>query len=363
MTAPRYARHASRILKRAAAVDSPYEPPSGDREEAALRAVREAIERTARRRSRMHRAGAVLALSAVAAATVIGIAHRRSAPVTSTTAPRDVTVTAHAVGRADVALEGEAEKTLLEDTHLPSGTKIVAREGGGVTLALSTGTRLALESYSKLTLVDEGETERFDLVEGGVRANVAKLQPSQRFIIATSDAEIEVHGTSFRVSLVEPDPTCGNGVRTRVQVLEGVVTVRAQGHEWSVTAEAPWPPNCAREAAAAPTPPPDERHVPKNAPSTPAAASKTSSLSAQNDLFERAVTAKRKGRSEEAAALFARFVDEFPSSPLAENAAFERVKALRLTNPSAATQAARSYLVTYPKGFARAEVEAIAEGP
>jgi hypothetical protein len=80
-----------------------------------------------------------------------------------------------------------------------------------------------------------------------------------------------------------------------------------------------------------------------------------SSLAAENDLFEAAVRAKRRGRPVEAARLFAELAGAHPGSPLVESAMAQRMKVLAGVDPAEAARAAAAYLERFPGGFARPE--------
>ena len=242
--------------------------------------------------------------------------------------------------------------------------------------------------------------QRYELRVGAVRARVAKLVPGERFIIATNDAEVEVHGTAFRVAVVPVDPACGGGTITRVSVTEGVVSVRRDGVEVRVTPGHVWPEQCneaasVSTAAAVVTPGetaarPRARSLassrsvssrasapvvaqaavaPVEAPrpseteaATPTPPLTRSELAAQNDMFASAVRAKRRGQGSQAVRIFERFGREYPTSPLAESAAAQRMKVLALIDVVAASRAATEYLARYPSGFARVEARHILDG-
>jgi hypothetical protein len=204
-----------------------------------------------------------------------------------------------------------------------------------------------------------------DLETGALHAEVAKLGPSERFVVRTADAEVEVRGTSFDVWRVSADPSCGEGTTTRVKVREGIVAVRARGQsETLVHADEVWPRDCALSVAPAPTTPvsvtasaiavatASVRHSIE--PSPP-----SSDLAAQNDLFERATARKRAGDAAGAVAGFDQLLALYPSSHLAQSARAERMKLLRGIDRDRARAAARDYLDRYPTGFARADAEVI----
>ena len=64
----------------------------------------------------------------------------------------------------------------------------------------------------------------------------------------------------------------------------------------------------------------------------------------------------------QAAALFSAFVAQYPRDPRAEDAAYLRVLCLRrLGDPVQMKAAASEYLRHYPRGFRRAEIEALTQ--
>ena len=138
---------------------------------------------------------------------------------------------------------------------------------------------------------------------------------------------------------------------THLVVTEGAVVVRHAGVEKRVAAGEQWPGDCI---------PPVEISAP--APSAAATPSVASSLGEQNDLFAEAIVAKRQGESQVALATFDRFLATYPTSPLAQSAAVERMRLLRAAQSPRGVVAARQYLAHYPNGFASAEAEAIVAG-
>jgi hypothetical protein len=240
-------------------------------------------------------------------------------------------------------------------------------------------------------LLEQRSSKRFAIEAGAFSARVAKLGPGERFVVTTPDAEVEVRGTVFRVSVVAPDPSCGAGTPTRLEVSEGVVVIRHDGAELSVEAGSHWP-DCgasgapsgatavtppslptapsagpaavpgepsvsARVAAAPPMPAPPSTARPSDATPRPSAESR---LAEQNDLFDRAMREKRAGRAEEALALLERLRARHPEGPLAESAEVER---MRLLTGPARSRAAQAYLERWPRGFARGEAETLAGAP
>jgi hypothetical protein len=201
-----------------------------------------------------------------------------------------------------------------------------------------------------MTVADEGAVQVLRLDTGSIDLHVAKLSGASRFLVQTPDAEVEVRGTQFRVSIVAPESSCGAGTRTRVAVSEGVVVVRHEGIEARVTPGAEWPIGCVRAASLATPAPVNVRGV------------GVSTLAEQNNLFASAVAAKRAGDAQGALASFDRLVAKYPAGPLAESAYVERMRLQRTIAPARAVTSAREYIAVYPNGFAHGEAEAIASG-
>jgi TolA-binding protein len=88
-----------------------------------------------------------------------------------------------------------------------------------------------------------------------------------------------------------------------------------------------------------------------------------SDLALQNDLYARAIAARRNGQPREAAALYQELLTRFPRSPLAESAMSERMRIFRSSDRAQAIREARRYLARFPAGSARAEAEALLREP
>lgn len=287
---------------------------------------------------------------------------------------------------------------------LGAGDQVFATLTSSLRLGDVAGTTLTLEPGGMLTVVESTATRRFALRQGAVEARVRKLVVGERFIIETPDAEIEVHGTEFRVAIGEPEtvPCTGTGpkarVATRVSVTGGVVSVKWSGDEQRLLPGDEWPPRCVEShAAAAPagaeqTPRglPLEvvaqtasarrpRHraadVPTGTRSTsealgalaapaesrpPRQGVSPSALEAQNDLFISAVRARRAGQNATALALFDRFMREYPGASLFESALVQKMRLLAaMSDLTGASASARQYLARFPDGFARDEARAL----
>lgn len=93
----------------------------------------------------------------------------------------------------------------------------------------------------------------------------------------------------------------------------------------------------------------------------PAAEASSASLAVQNELFQSAVRAARRGDDEGALRQFDSLLERFPQSPLAADSLVRKFRTLaRLKRAAESAAAAREYLERYPQGFAAAEAEKIA---
>jgi hypothetical protein len=244
---------------------------------------------------------------------------------------------------------------LVEGRRLEPGSRVETRVNGRAALAFATGTSAMLGESAELTIDGDEGMQILRLGSGSLDLRVAKVSADRRFVVATPDAEVEVRGTKFRVSIGAPDPSCSDEAVTHLVVTEGVVVVRHGGVEKRVAAGEQWPGDCvAPTAIAAPFP---SSHAPSSG-----GPSVVSTLAEQNDLFAEAIVAKRRGESQAALASFDRFLSTYPSSPLAQSAAVERMRLLRTMKSARAPGAARQYLTRYSNGFARTEAEAILAG-
>jgi hypothetical protein len=268
-------------------------------------------------------------------------------------------------------------------------------------MRLSTGTDLVLEPGADLMVAEAGATERFTLARGALRARVAKLRGDQRFIVATPDADVEVRGTAFRLSVEPADTSCGaESSVTRLAVSEGMVIVRhggqvmaiGAGEHWprceereravvtatpAVPVPAPRPAVLVRRAAAprphaptvetAPAPEPARAPPPVVAATPPPpmaveVAAPSSTLGYENDLYARALAARKAGDRERALATFQELERRFPASLLREPSLVERMRLAASADPGEAAALAREYLTRFPRGTARGEAAALLAG-
>jgi hypothetical protein len=216
-------------------------------------------------------------------------------------------------------------------------------------------------------------SEELGLESGSIVLKVPKLGAHRRLSIHTPDATVTVRGTEFRVDVRQRD---GHST-TAVTVLEGSVWVTKAGREitlekgsnWSSEAagEPPAASAAAADRAATGVAPPSTGGsvVSAVAPHAPGAASgredAKSTLGAENDQYQRGVSAARGGDDNKAVSAFNMFLVRYPTSPLAQSAEVERFRALkRLGSVDEAARRARQYLAEYPAGFARVEAQNLA---
>jgi ferric-dicitrate binding protein FerR (iron transport regulator) len=357
----RYARLAARALQAEEA--SAASSSLGDRA-ADVAAIARALRARGRARTRPVLLVAAAA-AAVAAAVVLGIGRdgARRDPVAGAerVVPRQL-VTTDPLSRLSVlALEGAGasveqggvvKPAALQD-QVTAGARLEVPADGRLTLALATGTRLALAGASSTRVVELDAMQRFDLERGALAAQVAKLGVGRRFVVATPDAEVEVRGTRFAVAVGEAAAgSCDPAVRTRVTVDEGVVVVRHGSSEARVAAGSHWP-DCgpatapppatparahrsgavsARPAvAAAPAPAADDA-------ATAAEALRASTLAEQNDLFAAALAAGRRGDLQEARHWLDQLIDRYPNGQLVDSARAERARLMRQAAAGAARE-------------------------
>lgn len=369
MNAPRYARLAGRLFVQERRSIPPM-PPNAAARARAIAAIERAIVTRRRKRRLVECATGFVAVMAVAAIALLvrrevlnphALAPVAAAPMT------DGQIVAHPSGAgARIVLSG-AQVPLSEGGNLQSGSRVITPANGGATLLFSTGTSAILGEWCDITMIGDRAAQVVRLDSGFVDLHVAKLALGQRFLVNTPDAEVEVRGTQFRVSIVPADPACGRGTWTRVAVTEGVVEVRRAGSVARVAAGEQWPTDCGRTltvgarairagATIAPT-----AHMPV---ASVGGSSAESTLGAQNNLFAQAVATKRGSDVAGAIDILDHFLTKYPTSPLTESVMVERMRLLQTASPARAVGAAKVYLARYPNGFAHAEAESmVAEAP
>jgi hypothetical protein len=373
----RYAAAAAKIL---AASRVPATPPSVEARDTAIAALAAAM---GDRRRGQHRQRVIWLAAAAAVVLAVGAAGLRLS-----NGGGAVTLTALRVGAGARVFRDGASTVLDEGYAVAAGDRVAAGPGEGIGVRLSTGTSLKLEAAGELQLVEAGPVQRFRLLKGTVRADVAKLHQGERFLVTTPDAEIEVRGTSFRLSATGADTVCDEPSTTRLEVFEGLVAVRRRDRVTLVAAGNVWPTGCRQRTEVVPlapavtpapapplaaparsqalrmaSPPTGRAHGPARpylVATPPEEASST--LAVQNDLYGRAVTAALVGEHERALETFRELERRFPSSPLGESSMVGRMRLLAEQDRDAGRAVAREYLARFPAGFARAEAQALLAG-
>lgn len=204
--------------------------------------------------------------------------------------------------------------------------------------------------------------QRVRLFEGSIRLQVEPLLEGKKLIVATEDAEVEVHGTVF-------DVVASAEKLSRVLVISGLVEVRRKG-EAAVMLRAgeTWPVVVERvvlEPSVA---------VESNVGSSglelgqgPILGSeperrRDSERIAQERAFREAWTALSAGETDRAVELFARAESIAPRAQLAEDAAYGRAVALERAGRAAeAAEAMKRFLAHHPRA-ARADEVSVALG-
>jgi len=314
-------------------------------------------------------------LAAAAAVVIVGTQLRKGLQPSVGSGAIAINVTPSGQGAA--VARNESEAPLKAPSVIESGQRIETPAAGGASLQLSTGTSMTLAGRTSFRVDSQGSTQRFTLQRGELVAHVAKLMAAQRFVVDTPDAEVEVRGTRFRLRVIEQGESCGAGTRTRLEVSEGVVEVRAGGlGAISVKAGEVWPAGCSGSVDVPPSPVPAQpahnaaptakREARAVAPVARAAASeaeaeRASGLTAQNDLFAEGVARGRQGDTNGALRAYQELISRFPGSALAENAMVARMRLLAQTADGA--NEAKRYLARYPRGFAVREAQKLAAEP
>jgi hypothetical protein len=312
----------------------------------------------------------VLAL-AVAAAVVVGLAVFGIASWPTHGQAQAVAQVALLSGSVEIGAGSSARSPRsLALVPVSTGEDLRTGENGSARASLATGTSVEIAPLTRLRFAPSGSLGgRFDdqivLEYGRIEIQVPRLSTGVTVSIRTHDALVTVHGTRFSVE--RRATTDGDPGETRVSVTEGQVSVRhaekdlllGGGQTWSSrdlgpAAQKVEAPVSSDEVAAEPPAPSPE--TPKSAP--------RSTLSAQNELLEHAIDARRRGQPKQAVEQLDRLLARYPDSPLAEIARVERMRTLgAIGDAKRAGAEARRYLKDYPHGFARKEAESIAGVP
>lgn len=219
-------------------------------------------------------------------------------------------------------------------------------------IALDDGSRVVLEPRAAISGLTRSPVEVSLALERGTALFRVARDPARSFRVRSGDVEVRVIGTVFSVTR--------EAGRVSVEVEEGRVEVHAEavhvlgaGERWSgdetVPAElAPTPVEPLHEPTGTEAPSPEAEarpSRPRETPSEPA-------IDAAQALFEAARAARREGRPDRAAALFAELVEQHPGDPRAGLAAFElgRIRHDVMHDPRAAIEALERALDLSPRG-------------
>jgi hypothetical protein len=331
-------------------------------------AIEHALRVRARHRWIVRHALAVALVSAPAAAALVLWVSAPVSPRNSTLPPAAATgppsvfvpaVTLESVEDVQGSLElAGVARDLVPGEEIGVGTNLSVSQTGRAVMRLSTGTRITLSEGGSARVSELGALTRFDVDRGRFGAEVVKLVPGERFVVVTPDAEIEVKGTRFEVTVAPKSSPCGPPTRTSVAVRSGVVAVRFDSHELRLAAGEQWP-DCRSAETDAPRPPtalerpqthrrvahapPIERGSmpslpppPTEAVSAPPLPPPSSTLSQQNDLLAAALAAERRGELDEAERWLDQLMSRYPSGQLADSARAARLR-LEATRASKAS--------------------------
>lgn len=220
---------------------------------------------------------------------------------------------------------------------------------------LDDGTTIDLEAHSSLRGVRRAADEvAVELVHGGATFDVAHVE-GRAFRIATGDVTVRVLGTRFRVGR-DAGQVSVRVERGRVEVTRGTErVVLGAGESWS-GAERLEPPSEPVEATVAPVAPTSDVEV-AAAPVHERRSSAPAPTEDARALFEAAREARRDGRPDRAAALYAELLEQHPSDARAGLAAFElgRIRADLLADPRGAADALQRALRTSPGASYRSD--------
>jgi len=343
-------------------------------------------ESATRRRRRRLVVAAVLVPALAAAFAVYRMPRHESAeaPVAAMSAATTMQVKA-LEGRVDVIHAGRStEAQAGASTHLEAGDGIRTAEASRAWISMPSGASVqaAATTTLALSLPDSIHRETIELELGRVDVSVPKLAPGNKFAVHTPDTTVTVHGTRFSVVVGEG---AGHALRTTVAVTEGVVAVEHGGKSVDLFPGDAWSSESnAASAALAPAAPVPHRSVASHDALLPPAVraksaatlartgrseanfgdERSSTLSDENALMQRAMASARQGDDRGAVALLDSLLARYPHSILKENAEVERFRALRrLGDISGASRDAQHYLAEHPEGLGREEAQRLAVEP
>ncbi len=358
----RYARLAAQLLRAHSAQAEP--PLTESRRDKLVAAMALAIAAKRRRRRAVMLGGIVLAAAAgILLLIKVGSNHKPAIPF-----PEATLLVEANTGPGNTLVRNDLQQRLVGGVRLVEGDSIEARKDGSATLGFANGTRVIVSAAGRLRVDELASTRRFSLQSGRLQAQVAKLGRGERFVIDTPDAEVEVRGTVFGISVEASEGCRGLTNRSTVAVSEGAVWVRSgtaqvllhPGESWTSpcpdtpTTEAAGPevlptvngtsvavsrpePRAAGRRTPAARPPLQLDHAAAVAPplpappapgEAPAPVRRESSLAEQNNLFTAAMAAEHQGDHATALGKLDQLIERFPTGPLLQSARAERERIL-----------------------------------
>jgi hypothetical protein len=334
----------------------PRRPSDPDVDARIIEAMAARLQREARRNLLLKGAWGLVA----AAAIVVGVRSvilAPHSPLASAPAHDSPAAAARVEGERTSLVHEGVEIALSGEAPLATGDRVRSGATGRASIRLASGGRLSLDPGTDVTVVRQGLLQMFALEEGSLRAEAGR----DPVVVRTSDGAVEARGGALRVATGERAACSGR--RTSVEVETGTAIVRDGAREERVEAGGRWPSNCkATETAASEASRPAARSSRDRASTHPAPPPEPSELRAQTQLFGEGVLAKRRGDTRGAVARFDEYLAAYPDSALAESAAVNRMELMARLDPARAADAARAYLLRYPRGFARDDAASIARG-
>jgi hypothetical protein len=346
----RYAKLAAKLLISSRAEEVPFR--SQINRDALVASMVSTIENKSRNK-RIYWIGTTLALAACAIFAIrFGV---RSSTFTNKTTSGDVITLQELVGKNRILHRHGGWQPATNNLSLVEGDEIVVPEGASSVLSFPDGTRARIRHQSRVEITQLGSNRRLTLQKGHMDLQVAKLGPLRRFQVTTPDASVEVHGTTFSVSVGKTEGGCGAiQASTFVKVNEGLVSVKYQGGSFLLHEGDVWPCDSTKKVPVDPTlesaittvPPrplpsgrsaklPSRDRIEKRtlAPVTSVVVPPNlSNLKAQNDLFQEALQAERQQDMDHATHLLNTLIERYPGGPLEESARAELLKIRRLDN-------------------------------
>jgi hypothetical protein len=315
---------------------------------------------------RMRRVLGVAAAAVLAGAAAFGVIAQRTRGHENVAAQVAVLAGSVKIGTGSAARSPGS----LALAAVSTGEDLVTGEDGSVRASLVTGTSVQIGPLTRVRFSPTGKLsgpfdDQIVLEYGRIGVEVPRLAPGVSVSVRAADALVTVHGTSFTVErriASNDDPG-----ETRVAVTGGLVAIRHAGEEVLIGGGQSWASHeqpvrgqaaeqVARTSEEATSPPTGSRE--------PARTASRSTLSAENELLERAIDARRRGQARQALEQLDRLLARYPDSPLTEIARVERMRTLGAMGDSArAAVDARKYLKDYPHGFARTEAASVAGPP